>query len=286
MTSCWFVLQIVDVISQNVLAEVIVSKPLVTDSQMTLQEVQEMIKAKEYMISLTELMPIYDDSGDFDETALAVEHVRFFYENLWREWDEDDDGDYLYAASNLENRLRLHYDIAQNNLSKDFIRRYTANYNTYKRKVSELKKFRKDMAASDSEQELETSDVIKLAQKTHELENIVKSLQTMENPQMRYLLASALKRPLEPDRNYPVTMIVAQQLTAKMCKTLPGETIIEHYTSLEKAVESYVKDDAIFIYSHGSYPLDTALVFKDSLTVTGVGQTTSKYIFTATKRLS
>lgn len=41
------------------------------------------------------------------------------------------------------------------------------------------------MAASDSEQELDSSDVLSLAKKTHELENIVKSLQTMENPQMR-----------------------------------------------------------------------------------------------------
>lgn len=58
-------------------------------------------------------------------------------------------------------------------------------YNDYKQKVADLKKLRKDMAASDSEQELDSSDVLSLAQKTHELENIVKSLQTMENPQMR-----------------------------------------------------------------------------------------------------
>ena len=42
------------------------------------------------------------------------------------------------------------------------------------------------MSASDSEQELDTSDVCILAQKTHELEDIVRSLQTMEDPQMRY----------------------------------------------------------------------------------------------------
>ena len=140
--------------------------------------------------------------------------TRFFYENLWKEWDEQDDEDYLYVARNLQNRLRLHYDISQKNLSKDFIRRYTGKYfmlcflilkfknfvlafltldtyNDYKQKVADLKKLRKDMAASDSEQELDSSDVLSLAQKTHELENIVKSLQTMENPQMRWVYFSS-----------------------------------------------------------------------------------------------
>lgn len=71
-----FVLQIVDVHSQNLSAEVSVCKPLTTDSQMTLQEVQQIIQAKQYDIPLIELLPVYDDSGDFDETALALEHVR------------------------------------------------------------------------------------------------------------------------------------------------------------------------------------------------------------------
>ena len=50
-----------------------------------------------------------------------------------------------------------------------------------------LKELRKNMSASDSEQELDTSDVFMLAQKTRELEDIVRSLQTMEDPQMRYV---------------------------------------------------------------------------------------------------
>ena len=49
-----------------------------------------------------------------------------------------------------------------------------------------LKALRKNMSASDSEQELDTSDVFMLGEKTRELEDIVRSLQTMEDPQMRY----------------------------------------------------------------------------------------------------
>ena len=69
-------------------------------------------------------------------------------------------------------------------------RRYSyiilATLNEYRQKVVHLRELHKNMSASDSEQELDTSDVCILAQKTHELEDIVRSLQTMEDPQMRY----------------------------------------------------------------------------------------------------
>jgi hypothetical protein len=64
---------------------------------------------------------------------------------------------------------------------------FSATFNEYKHKVVHLKELRKNMSASDSEQELDTSDVFMLAQKTRELEDIVRSLQTMEDPQMRYV---------------------------------------------------------------------------------------------------
>ena len=48
---------------------------------------------------------------------------RFFYENLWREWDRDD-GDYPYAIKILQKRLQFYYDMEQENLSSDFIRQY------------------------------------------------------------------------------------------------------------------------------------------------------------------
>lgn len=50
--------------------------------------------------------------------------LRFFYENIWREWDEDEDGDYSYVARYLEARLQLYHDIKEGNLPKDLVNRY------------------------------------------------------------------------------------------------------------------------------------------------------------------
>lgn len=127
----------------------------------------------------------------------------------------DAEEDYCYADHYLENRLRLYYDITQNNLCQEFIKKYNgklhfvgvvliylcfvvrsndayfmtiskAMLNECKQKSTHLKELREAMSASDSEQELDSSDVFTLAQKTHELDSTVRSLQTMEDPQMRY----------------------------------------------------------------------------------------------------
>lgn len=264
--------EIVNVFPKNLSSEVNICVPVMSNPSITFQEAQALIRERDNCISLTELLPVFDESGDFDQTALALEHVRFFFENLWRDWDLDVEEDYCYATRNLENRLRLYYDITQNNLSKEFIKKYNATLNEYKQKVINLKELRKNMSASDSEQELDTSDVFVLAQKTHELEDIVRSLQTMEDPQMRYLLASVNSRKpakMGEVRTYPVTLIVAEKLRAKMTKSLADETIIEHFKSLEKAVECSNMDDSMVIYP-GNYNVG-ALVFKHPLSVTGNG---------------
>jgi hypothetical protein len=107
----------------------------------------------------------------------------------------------------------------------------TETYEQYKLKLAELELLRKQMSASDSEQELDDLDVLKCAQKTEECDTLVHSLQMMENPQMRYLLAAvspaakaARRKPRgpRPDGESSVTLIVAPKMMAGMVKTLPG----------------------------------------------------------------
>ena len=52
---------------------------------------------------------------------------RFFYDNIWREWDEDEDGDYSYVGRYLETRLQLYHDIKDGHLPRDLIKRYRGN---------------------------------------------------------------------------------------------------------------------------------------------------------------
>jgi hypothetical protein len=48
-----------------------------SNPSITFQEAQALIRERDNCISLTELLPVFDESGDFDQTALALEHVRY-----------------------------------------------------------------------------------------------------------------------------------------------------------------------------------------------------------------
>lgn len=97
------------------------------------------------------------------------------------------------SPTGFRGKLPFNFTTASNNLVDIYptlkltIRTaFSAKLNEYKQKVAHLKELRKNMSASDSEEELDTSDVFILAQKNHELDDIVSSLKTMEDPQMRY----------------------------------------------------------------------------------------------------
>ena len=60
-------------------AEVSICEPLVTDSLslLDMESVNTHLLGHNNAVPLVELYPVYDESGQWDETALAVEHVRF-----------------------------------------------------------------------------------------------------------------------------------------------------------------------------------------------------------------
>lgn len=92
------------------------------------------------------------------------------------------------------------------------------------------------MAAKDLDQELDEMDVLKCAQMSECCESLVHSLQIIENPQMRYLLATvspqmARQKPRgsRTEGDDPVTYIVAPKLRAGMVKFLQGTLTTTNY---------------------------------------------------------
>lgn len=60
-------------------AGVRLSKPFLCETRgetFTLECMQELLELKEHQLPLQELWVVFDESGEFDQTALAVEHVR------------------------------------------------------------------------------------------------------------------------------------------------------------------------------------------------------------------
>ena len=60
-------------------AVVRLADPYLCESQVstfTLECMKELLDLKEHQLSLQELWVVFDDSGVFDQTALAIEHIR------------------------------------------------------------------------------------------------------------------------------------------------------------------------------------------------------------------
>ena len=62
---------------QNLSSEVNICVPVMSNPSITFQEAQALIRERDNCIPLTELAPVFDETGDFDQTALALEHVRY-----------------------------------------------------------------------------------------------------------------------------------------------------------------------------------------------------------------
>lgn len=71
--------QVRNVNAGSLTTEVQICEPLVTDSLSLLdvEKVNTYLLSHNSAVPLIELYPVYDESGQCDETALAVEHVRF-----------------------------------------------------------------------------------------------------------------------------------------------------------------------------------------------------------------
>ncbi|KAM4800954.1 SHC SH2 domain-binding protein 1 isoform X3 [Urocitellus parryii] len=103
--------EVTDVDFAALKAVVKLAEPYVCDSEVntfTLDCVKELLELKECRLPLQELWVVFDGSGVFDQTALAIEHVRFFYQNIWRSWDEEEEDEYDYFVRCVEPRLRLY----------------------------------------------------------------------------------------------------------------------------------------------------------------------------------
>lgn len=101
---------------------------------------------QERIVSLRELFVFsYDDRENlFHKTAFLIEIVRFFYDNIWRPWDDLDENNLNedYLTNRVVPRLNLIYAIKNNLISERFINRYEkilVESNNTRKKMNELK---------------------------------------------------------------------------------------------------------------------------------------------------
>ncbi|KAI6077659.1 SHC SH2 domain-binding protein 1 isoform X2 [Aix galericulata] len=281
------VVEVVDVEYWALKAVVRLSEPFLCEAQVstfTLECMQELLELKERQIPLRELWVVYDESGEFDQTALAVEHVRFFYQHIWRSWDEEEEDDLDYFVRCVEPRLRLHYDILEHRVPSGLV----ADYQNYLSQGEELyRKFldvRNSISSSDSDSEVENVSMVEGLQLYEKIEHLKQKLKLIENPLLRYVFGyqkySGLQAKGQRPTGTKITHVVSSTMMAgllqslirdKLCPESCGEELeIQFHNDPLAAVSACYEGDKVIICP-GHYVVDGVFCIADSVELEGYG---------------
>uniref|UniRef100_A0A8D0GFR6 SHC SH2 domain-binding protein 1 n=1 Tax=Sphenodon punctatus TaxID=8508 RepID=A0A8D0GFR6_SPHPU len=269
-------------------AVVQLSKPFLCEpriSNFTLECMRELLEAKEHRLPLQELWVVFDDSGEFDQTALAVEHVRFFYQHIWRSWDEDDDDDdFDYFVRCVEPRLRLYYDILEDRVPSALVADY---YDLLAQCEDLYKKFldlRNSIPNSDSDSEAENVSMVEGLKLYDKIEHVKQKLKLIENTLLRYVFGYQKHTGLQAKGARPsgakITHVVSNTMMSSLLHSLLRDKLypepyneelqIQFHSDPLMAVNACYEGDTVIICP-GHYVVDGTFCIADSVELEGYG---------------
>ncbi|XP_041124008.1 SHC SH2 domain-binding protein 1 [Polyodon spathula] len=258
--------------------------------ELTEESMKDLLEAKEHKVPLQELYVVYDESGEFDQTALAVEHVRFFYKHIWRSWDvEDEDDDFDYFIRCVEPRLRLYYDILEDRVPSGLVTEYHCLVSQCEEKYKEFTSLRNCISNSDSESELDNVSMVEGLKMYDDLESLKRKLKIIENPLLRYVLGYQVNSGLQSNRakgprptGERVVHVVSSSMTVGQLQTLMRDKLCPDFTGEEfelqfhsdplVAVNACYEGDVVVICP-GHYSVNGSFSIPDSIELEGFGLT-------------
>uniref|UniRef100_A0A8C6SU37 SHC SH2-domain binding protein 1 n=1 Tax=Neogobius melanostomus TaxID=47308 RepID=A0A8C6SU37_9GOBI len=229
------------------------------------ENMKSLLEATQHQVPLKELHVVYEESGEFDQTALAIEHLRFFYKHIWRQWDEEDeDDDFDYFVRCVEPRLRLYYDILEDRVPSGLVIEYQTLLDNCSKVFKQFSVLRSGM--SDSDSELDNVSMVEGLKLYDQLETYKRKLHIIENPLLRYVLGykgNARQQFVQSrgprDSGLRVVHVVTSSCTTVQLQSLLNDSLIMHigcnkppsFSSLIVVIEKKGKGDS-FIDSTGA----------------------------------
>ncbi|XP_056381673.1 SHC SH2 domain-binding protein 1 isoform X2 [Hyla sarda] len=253
------------------------------------ESIRDLLEVKEQKVPLQELYVVFDDSGEYDQTAMAIEHVRFFYQNIWRSWDEEEEDHFDYFTRCAEPRLRLHYDILEERIPSELVSEYHAILTRCEQVYSQFNSLRNTLSNrdSDSDCELDNVSMVEGMKMDGELENLKRKLKLIENPLLRYLFCyqkspgscSLKKKGPRPAGGRVIhvvsTSMSIETLTCLLRERLDPESCnqsqeIQFHKDILEAVNACFDGDLVLICP-GHYFVYSQICIADSVHVEGYG---------------
>ncbi|NWH85120.1 SHCBP protein, partial [Aegithalos caudatus] len=277
---------VVDVNFPALKAVVQLSEPFLCESQdssFTLECMQELLELKEHQILLQELWVVYDESGEFGQTALAIEHVRFFYRCIWRTWDEEEEDEFDYFVRCVEPRLRLHYDILENRVPSGLVVDYQNLLSQCEELYEKFLNVRNSISSSDSDSEAENVSMVEGLKLYDQVEHLKQKLKLIETPLLRYVFGYQKYGSLQAKGQRPtgarVIHVVPWTMTASLFQLLARDKLrpescedleIQFHRDPLAAVNACYEGDRVIICP-GHYFVDGVFSIADSVELEGYG---------------
>ncbi|XP_077166294.1 SHC SH2 domain-binding protein 1 [Paroedura picta] len=279
--------EVVDMEYASLKAVVRLSDPFLCETKggaFPLECMRELLALKGHQLPLQELWVVFDESGEFDQTALAVEHVRFFYQHIWRSWDEEDDDDFDYFVRCVEPRLRLYYDILEDRVPSVLVADYHGLLSQCEELYRTFLDLRNSLSGSDSDSEAENVSVVEGVKLYDRIEHLKQKLKLIENPLLRYVFGYRKHARLQPKGIRPAGTAITHVVSATMMSSLLAcllrdklspascneEIEIQFHSDPLSAMNACYKGDRIIICP-GHYLVDGTLYIADSVELEGYG---------------
>ncbi|XP_037000908.2 SHC SH2 domain-binding protein 1 [Artibeus jamaicensis] len=253
-------------------------------STFTPECVQELLDLKAWRLPLQELWVVFDGSGALDQTALAIEHVRFFYQHIWRSWDEEEEDEYDYFVRCVEPRLRLHYDILEDRVPSGLVADYRSLLSQCEEVYGNFLSLRSSLSACDSDSEQGNLSMVEGLKLYSEMEQLKQKLKLIENPLLRYVFGYQKNSNIQAKGARPhgqkVTHVVASTLTAGLLGSLlrdrlcrepcEEEAEVQFHRDLLSAVGACYEGDTVIVCP-GRYVVHGPFALADSIELEGFG---------------
>ncbi|CAL8277578.1 unnamed protein product [Lota lota] len=219
-----------------------------------------------HKVTVLDVYPVQDQGQEVDDIAEALEQLRFFYDSLWRDWVDDEQGEEY--AERIEKRLRLYYDMQGGAFPGEMAQQYQQTLEEYNRKQVELSIYQASMPG-----EPQPREAVECWRKYYEMTMLAGFLKFWEDTRPR---SSGLTRIYKRRRGQrtsgkPVTHIVVQMMTADMVKSFSPDTVIQQHDSLSGALDTCFSGDTVVLFP-GQYQALGLSTLTDDITIRGEGE--------------
>ncbi|KAM3840882.1 testicular spindle-associated protein SHCBP1L [Vipera latastei] len=232
------------------------------------QLVDEILEEMDYCVPLLEIYPVEGQDNVVFNIAKALEIVRFFYDFLWRDWDDDENSE-TYAAL-IEERIKIWCDIQNGIIPAPIAHRFRRNLEKYKSMHLELIQYQ-----SNIKEEPTAEEAVECWKKYYEQIMLCGLLKIWEDLRLRAhgpLAPRILKRRKGHRQDgKTVTYIVAKTVMVELAKELSSDTVVQQIENLNIALDSCYSGDNVLIFP-GEYKAANLSMLTEDIIIKGIGK--------------